>query len=303
MIIREFGSWKKALDEAGLELTTKSKKDSTPLTREECVSEMKRVAALLGQNYLTSKMYDKHANINSQRLSRVFGSWLKALDEAELSPSPHYIREIPFENLAKNFLEIVKELGKIPTLQQLVRRTDPVSHTYAGRFGGYSKFKQKAIDFTLSSHPSLPSRIRTILETELEKMEPENPFVPYYANLCTRKEAIERCYAMLRADVNPTIDRKEIEIMQTGTSRYLNMLKQYAKRAHQLSKGAESERELHIFVGHDPNIGGLQQRFQPTIVISELGPLEGIRFRIEEGNLLYKFHSGSKVHSGYLEEI
>jgi len=171
VIIREFGSWKKALDEAGLELTTKSKKDSTPLTQEECVSEMKRVAVLLGQNYLTRKMYDKHANINSQRLSRVFGSWLKALNEAELSPSPHYIREIPFENLAKNFLEIVKQLDKIPTLQQLVRRTRPVSHTYAGRFGGYSNFKQKAIDFILPSYPSLSSRIRTILETELEKIK------------------------------------------------------------------------------------------------------------------------------------
>jgi hypothetical protein len=171
VIIHEFGSWKKALDEAGLEPTTKSKKDSTPPTREECISEIKRVAALLGQNYLTCKMYDKHANINSKRLSRVFGSWLKALDEAELSRSPYYIQEIPFENLAKNFLEIVKELGKIPTLQQLVRRTDPVSHTYAGRFGGYSKFKQKAIDFIFSSYPSLPSGIRTILETELERIK------------------------------------------------------------------------------------------------------------------------------------
>ena len=170
VIISEFGSWKSALDEAGLELTAKSKRDSTPPTQQECVSEMNRVAGLLGQTYLTTKMYDKYANISSYRVSRVFGSWLEALAKAKLSLSPHYIREIPFENLAKNFLETVKKLGKIPTLQQLVRRTEPVSHTYAGRFGGYSKFKQKAIDFILSSYPSLSSMIRTILETELKEI-------------------------------------------------------------------------------------------------------------------------------------
>jgi hypothetical protein len=170
VVIRQFGTWKSALDEAGLEPTTKSKKDSMLPTRQECISEMKRVAALLGRDVLTIKMYDNHAHINSQRLRRVFGNWLKALDAAELSLSPHYKREIPFENLAMNFLDIVKTLGKIPTLQQLVRRTKPVSHTYAGKFGGYSKFKEKAIDFIISSYPSLSSRIRTILETDLEKI-------------------------------------------------------------------------------------------------------------------------------------
>jgi hypothetical protein len=170
VVIREFGSWKNALDEAGLELTAKSKMDSTPPTQQECVSEMKRVASLLGQTYLTTKTYDKYANISSYRVARVFGSWLGALAKAELSLSPHYIQEIPFESLAKNFLEIVKELGKIPTLQQLVRRTRPVSHTYAGRFGGYSNFKQKAIDYIFSSYPSLPLGIIAILDTERERI-------------------------------------------------------------------------------------------------------------------------------------
>ncbi len=171
VVIRAFGSWKNALDEAGLELTTKSKKDSRPPTREECVSEMKRVASLLEQAYLTSKVYDKHANIKSQRVVPVFGSWHKALIAAGLSISPYYIREIPFEILANNFLKVSKELRRIPTLQQMVRRTKPVGHTYSGRFGGYSKFKEKAIGFILSSYPSLATSIRTMLDTELSRIK------------------------------------------------------------------------------------------------------------------------------------
>ncbi len=170
VVIRRFGSWKKALDEAGLELTAKSKQNSTPPTREECVFEMKRVASLLGQAYLTSRMYNKHENINSQRVVPVFGSWHEALAAAELSVSPNYIREIPIESLADNFLMVLKELRRIPTLQQLVRRTKPVADTYSRRFGEYSKFKAKAIGIILSSNPSLSSSLKTMLDTELSNI-------------------------------------------------------------------------------------------------------------------------------------
>src|SRR3989338_4368209 len=58
------------------------------------------------------------------------------------------------------------------------------------------------------------------VKPELEQMEPESPFIPYYAKLCTRKEAIERCYAMLRPDIPASVDRDEVKIMESGTRRY-----------------------------------------------------------------------------------
>ena len=75
------------------------------------------------------------------------------------------------ETLAENFLTITIELQKIPTLLQLSRRTAPVDHTYAGRFGGYSVFKEKAIKYLFSSAKPLNSDIRAILETELTRIE------------------------------------------------------------------------------------------------------------------------------------
>lgn len=170
VIFRQFGTWKDAMAAAGLELTNKSKMDSAPPTKDECISEMQRIARLLGQTYLTIDMYNKHANINSQRVSKTFGSWRIALAASGLSLSPQYKREIPIGDLATNFLAVVEELNKIPTLVQLVRRTKPVSHTYAGRFGGYDKFKQKSIISLLASNRSLSKHIRTILERELERI-------------------------------------------------------------------------------------------------------------------------------------
>lgn len=161
-----FGTWHNALTQAGLEATTKSEKDSKPPTREACISEMKRVASILEQSYLTQKPYDKYANINSQRVVPVFGSWHDALSDAGLSVSPNYIREIPFEDLVTNFLSVVKELGKIPTLQQLARRTKPVSHTYAGRFGGYDKFKRDSIEYLLTTNHAMSPITKKILEEE-----------------------------------------------------------------------------------------------------------------------------------------
>ena len=171
VMIRTFGSWENALNEAGLELTTQSKKASAPPTRGECISEMKRVANLLGQAYLTTKMYDKNVNISSRRVVTVFGSWHEALAAAGLSVSPKYIREIPLESLAENFLRVMKDLRRIPTLPQLARRTEPSGGTYSSKFGGYDRFKEKAISFILSSYPSLSSSIRTMLDTELSRIK------------------------------------------------------------------------------------------------------------------------------------
>ncbi len=148
------------------------------------------------------------------------------------------------------------------------------------------------------------------VEPELEQMEPESPFVAYYAKLCTRKEAIEKCYAMVRPDVGASVDRNEIRIMETGTTRYMQMLEKYVRQVCEtkeaeddtLQDGAQ-ERELHLFIGHDPNIGGLQQKLQPIIAISELGPLEGVTFRIRERNLVYEFSSENKVYSGTIRQI
>lgn len=148
------------------------------------------------------------------------------------------------------------------------------------------------------------------VEQELEQMEPESPFVPYYANLCTRKEAIEKCYAMLRADIDSSVDPNEIMIMQTGTTRYIEILEKYVRNVSKIREASaeklqeeKKETELHLFIGHDPNIGGLQQKLEQAALISELGPLEGITFRVRGNDLLYEFSAENKMYTGTIKQL
>ncbi len=164
--------------------------------------------------------------------------------------------------------------------------------------------------FSVSSLEMYIQEYAANVEQELEQMEPESPFVPYYANLCTRKEAIEKCYTMLRADVASSVDPNEIKIMERGTSRYIEMLGKYVQNFCKTKEAPEEElqegkkeSELHLFIGHDPNIGGLQQKLQQTIAIPELGPLEGIRFRVRGKDLLYEFSVENKVYAGTIKQI
>ena len=165
-VIARFGSWQNALRQAGLELCEQSKREIR-LSKEECIQEIKRIAHLLGQPHLTTKEFDLHAHFTSYRVVRVFKRWHEALAAAGLKPSPNFKKDIPLLALAKDFLRVCTELGRIPTLIQLTRRSHPVSHTFSGKHGGYDTFKRKAIEYLISENVKMQARVRAILTEEL----------------------------------------------------------------------------------------------------------------------------------------
>jgi hypothetical protein len=169
-VIERFGSWQNALAQAGLELCEQSKREIL-LSPKECIQEMQRVAHLLQQSYLTTDQFDANAQFSSYRVVRVFGRWHKALAAAGLQPSPNFKKDIPLSALAKDFLRVCGELVKIPTLIQLTRRSNPVSHTFAGKHGGYDIFKKKAIEYLFSENVKIQSKVRSILTEELMRLQ------------------------------------------------------------------------------------------------------------------------------------
>jgi hypothetical protein len=180
LVINQFGSWQVALDSAGLLPSEKTELDRA-LSKDECVVELRRVVSLLDHDYVTAKDFDQHGGISSYRIVRVFGSWHQALDAAGLQPSPNFIREVPFDVLASDFLEAAIALGRLPTLHQLTRRSRYASHTFAGRHGGYGKFKRRAIDQLFSSDTRIPPAIRVLLVAEqarLVEADDEQPVPP-----------------------------------------------------------------------------------------------------------------------------
>jgi hypothetical protein len=170
-ITNRFGDWRRALAAAGLAPTAASERQRLP-SREQCVSELTRVANALRRPHLTSAEYDKHGHLSSYRITRVFGTWHAALQEAGLVPSPRFIREVPLSVLADDFLRASIDLGRVPTINQLTRRSKHASHTFSGKHGGYQTFKERAITHLFSTPARIPPAIKRHFEAELARLLP-----------------------------------------------------------------------------------------------------------------------------------
>jgi len=168
-VSRRFGSWGGALAISGLKESARTEL-ARSLSPDYCIEEMKRVANKLGHDYLTAEQFDEHGNVSAYRIVKVFGSWHKALSAAGLNPSPNFKREVPFTDLADDFLNAAIDVGRVPSLVQLTRRSRYVSHTFSGRHGGYDQFKRLAIEHLFSNCARIPQGIREFLETEHRRL-------------------------------------------------------------------------------------------------------------------------------------
>lgn len=160
------------------------------------------------------------------------------------------------------------------------------------------------------------------LEELLQQRVPERISNQYKAKEITRAEAMERCYQMLGAN-NDGVDPFERALMLEGAQCYLAAI-----LYHLLDKAQESDDRIHelemlarifnlplkrdsvvhpysdqaiVFVGHDPNIGGLLKYIDPDAHFSELAPLTGIRVtRILPLLIQYSFGSSYGERFGRL---
>lgn len=166
-VARHFDNdWHKALAAAGLTPTAYAERTKL-LTREACIQHLQRVAHTLGREYLTKEEFSQNSQISAVRVSRVFeGSWHAALRAAGLDPSPNFKREVPLSKLADDFLHAAIDLGRIPTLVQLTRRSSHASDTFSKKHGGYDEFKRRTIDLLFSNNIRIPSAIKQLLDTE-----------------------------------------------------------------------------------------------------------------------------------------
>lgn len=280
---RRFGGWHAALAAADLSPTPRAAMEEQ-LTSDDCVHEIQRVASLLDQSHLTKKEYRIHSKLGYHRILRTMGTWHNALAAAGLTPSPEFKVEVPLEKLANDFLQASIEIGKIPTLVQVTRRSEHADHTFAGKHGGYGAFKRLAIQHLLSSNARIPPAIKHSFGSELARSPNNGVTISSDATKVTTKVEIVQngivpSIAALLRDWHPLSLKNE--------PAYSNALANHLRAV--LPQGAHIERERphegaprDIRIAYDDDEVFLEVKYQlqkNTELDRLVGQIEGLKPR------------------------
>lgn len=130
---KRFGSWNTALERTGLDV---AKRISIP--NRELLEDLKIAARTLGVRVLTTADYSRIGNFSVPTVQRAFGSWQRALEEAELEVSEAWHLKTPDEELHSNLATVWEFVGRQPMKSDMVQPISRVSaHSYVRRFGSW----------------------------------------------------------------------------------------------------------------------------------------------------------------------
>ncbi len=144
---RRFGSWKTVLIAAGLEHKCADRPEfkrarSRKLTDKEIISEVQRIAALIGKEIVTIEDFMRNSSIDMhpESVRRRFGSWGQLMKEAELKLSPAYHRRYSNEEYFENLLNLWTYHGRQPLYREVDEYPSRISSgAYENRFGTWRK--------------------------------------------------------------------------------------------------------------------------------------------------------------------
>jgi hypothetical protein len=124
------------------------------ISEEEFVADLKRVAAVIGKNSVTSKEYDRYGKFSSGACARRFGSWFVALEKAGLEKTRNF--GVTKKELFANMKEVWIKLGRQPRSDEMRR---PLSMhgagIYAARFGSWTKALERFVEYVNSGEPEI----------------------------------------------------------------------------------------------------------------------------------------------------
>ncbi len=174
-ILHHFDSWTEACSAAGVRPGIASPDNIRPYARrskgkEHALAEVKRVASKLGVKALSMAQFNgQHTDVSAKTVALLWGGWHRAIEAAGLRKHPKAYDEIPLAELAREFLNAFRELGKVPSLTQLSRRSAHGEYLFSEKHGGYATFKKAAIELLLSEE-DLDAAIRIALESHLAEL-------------------------------------------------------------------------------------------------------------------------------------
>lgn len=173
-IHRYYDSWAEACSAAGIESGNPGDNivPNYSKGKDHAISELKRVAEHLNVNSLSKSQFNScNPEIRASTAAGLCGGWDKALEAAGLERDSRFRDEIPAEDLTREFLAVCGELGQIPTVIQLTRRSDHSKNSFTRKFGSYTAFKRHAMDILLNDDTIDPS-ILAMLENHRDEISP-----------------------------------------------------------------------------------------------------------------------------------
>lgn len=105
----------------------------SPVSDEELVADIRRVAALAGRNAISFRLYSELGNYHPSTVALRFGTWNKALLAAGLAVE--HERGITDERLFENVMRLWQYYGRQPRFRELARPPSFISSgPYQRRF-------------------------------------------------------------------------------------------------------------------------------------------------------------------------
>lgn len=133
---RHFGSWREALEAAGL--GHRYDESNQPRSAEEILTELRRVADLLGTKKLGRRQFGAHSHIKEGAVTSVFGTWAAAVEAAGLRPN--FVRDPSIQQCFENLLSVWTYYGRQPSYAEMGLQPSRITgKVYARKWSSWSK--------------------------------------------------------------------------------------------------------------------------------------------------------------------
>ena len=183
-----FGTWKNALDMAGISETIAPRVKT--LTRETVLNALRAYAKDFPNTPVTQAEIAQHLGIFRSTISNKFGKWENLLKEVGISPVPlgsRYTDEECFENI----ITLWTHYGRQPHFAELNRPPSKVgSKAYVLRWGGWRAALGTFIKYV--NQETQQNLVHIIEETEYIHSTPQNTSSPITISLSLRYKVLRR---------------------------------------------------------------------------------------------------------------
>lgn len=186
-----FGSWKNALDLAGISETIAPRFD--PLTREKVMVSLRAYAAEFPGTPVTQEEIASRLGVDRNSITRKFGKWQDLLSEVGLSSVP-LGRRYTDEECYENIVALWMHYGRQPNFAELNRPPSTVgSKAYVLRWGGWRAALGEFIKY-VNQEPQV------VQETISEKSSAEKSVSQITPTVTPRSISLSLRYKVLSRD-------------------------------------------------------------------------------------------------------